>query len=291
MNQNNYNLMNQKNYNSMNQNNYNSMNQNIFNSMNVNNFNSMNHYTNQINNVNEVDNSISVIFKTSSRSIINNSIIKIQSNDLISTLIEKYRKKANFYEQEAYFIYNEKILNPSLTITQGGITDNAIIFVIGKRIKITFKFSGLNGDSFPIIIEEQILEQISELIDLYLDYSGLNKSDIIRFVYNSRILNESKSIKEEGLINNSIIYVITKKKINSISILIKYYNKQNEEYKNPFKTKFLVTAKIIALIETFKNLYDLDYNCLNAFLNSEKLDEKKRIEETKISNNSTIIIK
>ena len=57
--------------------------------------------------------------------------------------------------------------------------------------------------------------------------------------------------------------------------------------------KCLMTEKIEAIIETYKNIIDLDFpvDYLEAFLNSEKLDKDKRIEETKLSNNSAIIIK
>ena len=56
--------------------------------------------------------------------------------------------------------------------------------------------------------------------------------------------------------------------------------------------KCLMTEKIKAIIETYKNIFDLDVS-VEAFFNSEKfkLNNDKTIEETKISNNSTIIIR
>ena len=100
----------------------------------------------------------------------------------------------------------------------------------------------------------------------------------------------NKYIDEEGLENNSVIIAKIYKEINYISIFIKYYDKYSKEYKNPYKIKCLKTFKIKALIETYLNKFDLnDY--VDVFLDSELLDSDKRIEETKLTNNSTIIIK
>ena len=101
----------------------------------------------------------------------------------------------------------------------------------------------------------------------------------------------NKYIDEEGLENNSVIIAKIYKEINYISIFIKYYDKYSKEYKNPYKIKCLKTFKIKALIETYLNKFDLNYYSVDAFLDSELLDSDKRIEETKLTNNSTIIIK
>ena len=55
----------------------------------------------------------------------------------------------------------------------------------------------------------------------------------------------------------------------------------------------LKNTKIKALIEIYKNKFEIKYyydELFYAFFNSEKIDVDKRIEETKIKNNSTIII-
>jgi hypothetical protein len=280
----------------MSMNNNNIMNQNIFNSNYQNNLNSMNQYSNQISNYNEkIDNSSLIYFRFTGLELGRDYIsINIMQNEKISTLIEKFRNKVHFYDTNVRFIFNEKRLNPKLTIAEGGIPDKGNIFVV-SYLKLTFKIETLNNYDFPIIFEISENSTITELINNYLDYSGLNRSDIIRFEYNSKILNENKTIREEGLENDSVIYVITNnKKLKSISILIKYYDKQNKEYKNIYNIKCLMTEKIEAIIETNKNIFDLDdFSAifLEAFLNSEQLDRDKRIEETKLTNNSTIIIK
>ena len=118
----------------------------------------------------------------------------------------------------------------------------------------------------------------------------MKRNDIIRFEYNSKILHENKSVKEDGIKNDSIIYVIKKNniKLKTISIFIKYY--ENNEYKYPFKMECLVTEKIKSLFKKYKNKYEIT-KYLNVFLNSAKLDREKRIEETELSNNSKIIMK
>ena len=211
----------------------------------------------------------------------------------MSTMIDKFRNKENFYLKNVKFIFNAKILKQHLTVKEAEIYDKASIFVVGNYIKITFKISGLigsNNDDFSITIKIKSLEKVSDLIDLYLDYSGFNRIDIERFEYNSTQLNMNKYIDEEKLENNSVIIAEINKKINYISIFIKYYDKHSKEYKNPYKIKCLKTFKIKALIETYLNKFDLnDY--VDVFLDSELLDSDKRIEETKLTNNSTIIIK
>ena len=270
-------------------NNNNIMNQNIFNLNYKNNFNSMDEYSTQISNYDLITIDFRFEGLEYGRDLIS---INIMPNEKISTLIEKFRKNANFYDINVRFIFNAKRLNPNLTIAEAGITNNSNIFVV-SYLKLTFKIERLNNYGFPIIFE--ISENsISGLINNYLDYSGLNRSDIIRFEYNSKILNENKTIKEEGLENDSVIYVITnKKKLKFISILIKYDDSYSNEYKNLYKLKCLMSEKIAAIIETYKNKFDLDDSVyrLKAFLNSEELDKDYRIEETELSNNSTIIIK
>ena len=283
----------------MNNNDFNPMIQSNNNLINFSNFNPMNQYSNQIDNFKEVDNSITVNFRISGKNDIPPTLITIQDNDSVSTLIDKYRNKENIYLKNVKFIFNAKQLPQHLTVKETGITNNANIFVVGIDIKITFKISGLigsNNDDFEITIKIFSLKKISDLIDLYLDYSGFNRIDIERFEYNSKQLNMNKYIYEEGLENNSVIIAKIYKKINYITIFIKYYDKHSKEYKNPYKIKCLKTFKIKALIETYLNKFDFtdyidDVHDVDAFLDSELLDPDKRIEETKLTNNSTIIIK
>ena len=230
-------------------------------------------------------------------------IIKFQDNDLVSSLIDKFKNKVvDFFKFEeddgdVKFMYNKKQLVKQLTAAESGIIDDANIFVVLTRgvrgiessyIKITFKISSLKIDDS--IIEVPKILKVSDIIEKYLNLSGLNKDDIIGFYYNSKILNEYKSLKEEGIEKDSIIYIKIKNLLNlkTISLFIKYYDDNSKEYKYPLKLECLITEKIESIIETYGNKFGID--AYYAFLNSEKLNKEKRIKETKLSNNSTIII-
>ena len=320
MNQNNFSLMNPQNsFNQINQNNFNLINQNN-NSMNFNDddtvgmpnpifkilnpFNETNEPKNENDKPkNETDKPKNAHFRISGYSAlykylkISYFIIKFQNNDLVSSLIDKFKNKAaDFYSFEedggVKFIYNAKLLNMQLTAEEAGIEDNSSIFVIFVKkadIKITFKISSSKIDES--IIEVPNILKVSGIIKIYLNLSGLNRNEIIGFYYNSKILNEDKSLKEEGIEKDSVIYIKIKNLLNlkTISLFIKYYDDDSKENKYPLKLECLITEKIESIIETYGNKFGID--AFLAFLNSENLDRKKRIEETKISDNSTIIIK
>ena len=313
MNQNNFSLMNPQNsFNQINQNNFNLINQNN-NSMNFNDddtvgmpnpiFKILNPFNETNEPKNENDKPKNAHFRISGYSAlykylkISYFIIKFQNNDLVSSLIDKFKNKAaDFYSFEedggVKFIYNAKLLNMQLTAEEAGIEDNSSIFVIFVKkadIKITFKISSSKIDES--IIEVPNILKVSGIIKIYLNLSGLNRNEIIGFYYNSKILNEDKSLKEEGIEKDSVIYIKIKNLLNlkTISLFIKYYDDDSKENKYPLKLECLITEKIESIIETYGNKFGID--AFLAFLNSENLDRKKRIEETKISDNSTIIIK
>ena len=55
--------------------------------------------------------------------------ILCKSEDLVSTIIERFRDKTNF-RGKAQFIFNAKRLNENLTVGEAGIENNSNIFVI-----------------------------------------------------------------------------------------------------------------------------------------------------------------
>ena len=251
MNQNNFNLMNPQNsFNQINQNNFNLINQ-YNNSMNfsdddtvgmpnpifkiLNPFNEISEPKNENDKPkNETDKPKNAKFRTSGYFRLSelkefHFIIKFQNNDLVSSLIDKFKNKlADFYsfeeDNDIRFIFNAKSLNMQLTAGEAGIEDNAYIFVVFKKanIKITFKISSSKIDDS--IIEVPNILKVSGIIKIYLNLSGLNKDDIIGFYYNSKILNENKSLKEEGIEKDSVIYIKIKKniKLKTISLFINY---------------------------------------------------------------------
>ena len=51
----------------------------------------------------------------------------------ISELIEKYRAKTDDHDEKKKFIFNAKQLNPSLSVSEAGLAENANIFVVATR--------------------------------------------------------------------------------------------------------------------------------------------------------------
>ena len=150
----NNNMMNNNNMfgnNMMNNNNMmgnNMMNNNINNMMN--NLNNMNNLiNNNINpmmgninmNMNQYPNipkSFTVIFRHTGNDTNKLPImVNVKENEKISDIIQKYRQKSSNYDINLKFIFNSKDLNHlnhSLTVAEAGITNNANIFVVKRRI-------------------------------------------------------------------------------------------------------------------------------------------------------------
>ena len=78
---------------------------------------------------------INVNFRVSGSASQPISLVNVQCNpeEKVSDIIEKYRNKANDYDDSKKFIFNAKNLNPNLSLAEAGITNNANIFVV--RIK------------------------------------------------------------------------------------------------------------------------------------------------------------
>ena len=59
--------------------------------------------------------------------------IQCKSDDLIAKVIEKYRSQNNDYTKEEKFIFNAKVLNKNLTVSESGLVDSSIIHVISTE--------------------------------------------------------------------------------------------------------------------------------------------------------------
>ena len=59
-------------------------------------------------------------------------------DEKVATLIERYRNKAGDRDQTKKFIFNDKNLNPSLSLAEAGIAHNSNIFVVTTK--------GVHGD-------------------------------------------------------------------------------------------------------------------------------------------------
>ena len=74
---------------------------------------------------------LNIIFKVRGQNL--DISVQIHPDEMVSTLIDKYRNKANDFEIKKKFIFNAKALNPNLTCTQQGLYNFSVIQVINTR--------------------------------------------------------------------------------------------------------------------------------------------------------------
>jgi len=149
----------------------------------------------------------------------------------------------------------------------------------------------MKNDCCPIrIFPNHDNMKISELIDDYLMKIGMTRSDIQNFQYKSKILDENKTIKEEGLEDNSDIFVLTNKQLDTISVFIKSDDENSMEFYNPIKIECLKTEKIFNLAQRVKYKMKFDTN-INLIFNSKELDNYLTVKEAKLSNDAILFIK
>ena len=79
---------------------------------------------------NNMENTIKIIFKKKQTEV----LIHCNNDDLVSDVIQKYRTKANDNEQKLKFLYNAKELNNNLSVSESGIFNNSVVFVISTKI-------------------------------------------------------------------------------------------------------------------------------------------------------------
>ena len=89
------------------------------------------------------------------------TIISIKANikEKISKLIERYKNTANIFEQNLEFFFNDKVLNPNISIEEAGIYDKSTIFVRSLKVKIVYNsriIKECNRDSMLLPLEEKV---------------------------------------------------------------------------------------------------------------------------------------
>ena len=92
-----------------------------------------NQIKNSLTNNNGIDgvSDLNIIFKVRGQNL--DISVQIHPDEMISTLINKYRNKANDFEIKKKFIFNAKKLNPNLTCTQEKLYNFSVIQVINTR--------------------------------------------------------------------------------------------------------------------------------------------------------------
>jgi hypothetical protein len=80
------------------------------------------------------DNNFNVIFRVSGKGVDAPPItIQCQANEKVSSIISRYRNKSGDTEVKKKFIFNAKVLNPSLTASESGLANNSTIHVINLK--------------------------------------------------------------------------------------------------------------------------------------------------------------
>ena len=77
-------------------------------------------------------------------------------------------------------------------------------------INVTFRPSSDEEKNLPITIQCNINGSVSDLIEKYRAISG-DKDTSRKFIYDARVLNPSLTLKEEGILNNSNVFVVVTK--------------------------------------------------------------------------------
>lgn len=254
----------------------------------------INQMKNEINLSYPINNKIRIQFRNSQIDPINklpsgNLIVECGPDDEIHELIEKYFEKAKINgdcKNYLKFIFQAKSIDiySKSTIGEIGLYNNTNIFIlIISKIKINFKISNdyLYIKS-GIICLDRIL--VKDLINDFLDDTGIEEEDIKNYIYNNKILNQSISLQHAGLYDNSDIIVNLNKPIQYINIIFK-----SKDEKEIYNIKCLKTEKISSIKRKLKEILDEDYFHLR--FNSKKIDnsdEKKSLEELGIKDNSII---
>ena len=84
--------------------------------------------------INKMSSEITIIFKKTIGNNVNKVNIKCFPNEKISSVINKYKDKANDFKDYDY-VFHAKKVNPDLTIEQTGLRDNEYLNVFEKNNK------------------------------------------------------------------------------------------------------------------------------------------------------------
>ena len=183
----------------------------------------INNDDNSDNDINDLDNNqrkINIIFRTNKNSPINAECFV---NEKVSDIIQRYRNKALDFDYSKKFIFNAKSINPNLSSEEAGLTNNSNIFVVktirkedndtNGKINVIFLAHRLGGEFQEIAIVECFpYEKISDIIQKYRKRAN-DYDDSKNFIFNAKILSKYNDLSAEkvGLINNSKIIVYDQK--------------------------------------------------------------------------------
>lgn len=266
----------------------------------------INNDDNSDNDINDLDNNqrkINIIFRTNKNSPINAECFV---NEKVSDIIQRYRNKALDFDYSKKFIFNAKSINPNLSSEEAGLTNNSNIFVVktirkedndtNGKINVIFLAHRLGGEFQEIAIVECFpYEKISDIIQKYRKRAN-DYDDSKNFIFNAKILSKYNDLSAEkvGLINNSKIIVYdpkiqnekSKKKINIIFI----YTNDLDKYNKEIIMECYLYEKIIDIINRFRiQSHNFDYYTKFIY-NAKTLNLDLSAEESGLINNSKIFM-
>lgn len=180
-----------------------------FNNQSMNSMNSMNNMQNQAEDW-------TIIFETlPNKTKIN---VQISSADLVSNVFSKYRTKSMENDIPLKFSYKGKPLDPKLTISGSGLSNNAIITV--EKINVPKPkpepipqdpnkwnlFFEKRGEEGTINIQVLPNQYVKDAIIAYKN--KVNRDGNMIFIFNSKTLDENMSLKQAGITSGARIIVV-----------------------------------------------------------------------------------
>ena len=196
---------------------------NIGNQFNNNQFNNMNQINNNMNQMNKMNNmGIQMNMMNDSFNLMNN---QMNQNNMMT--ISNIPINNNIINNPMFQMCN--LMNNNNNSFPMMQTGNNINKEELKNLTVTFRFK----DIAPIKIQCQSNEKMEEVINKYFNKSLINNKDKYNFIYNAKKVILNSTIEENGIINESNIFVIEKSK-DEIAKEKKINNNQNINNKSSF---------------------------------------------------------
>lgn len=117
-------------------------------------------------------------------------------------------------------------------------------------------------------------------------------SEIIKYVYNSKILNENLTTEEAGLKDNSEIVVYVKNPLNYIYLKFRSINSKNMEKNKTIKIECLKTEAMSSIFLRYSRKLNISNQDIRYYFNSKEIGyySEENIEKLGIKNESIIIV-
>ena len=150
----------------------------------------------------------------------NNKInVQINSEETVAAAFAKYRIKSLEGEIPLKFTFQGKPLDSKLTLNASGLRDNSIItveknFPQPSRPGFLTIILKREGDYQSVSLQMESHKKVKDLIQGYRNKMGLMKEEeTIMLIFNSKTLQEDKTLAESQIKDGSTIMVVCTKNI------------------------------------------------------------------------------